>query len=288
MNVKAYAKINLGLRIVEKRADGFHNIETIFHYINLFDEISVKPTQREIMLHSSSAAIPSDNTNVCWKVVELLQKETGSTFGAEIELQKNIPTGAGLGGGSSDAALLLRTLPSLWKINISQERLAHLALQLGSDVPFFLLNTSAYAESRGEVLFPFSYPLPYWIVLIYPNIHVSTPWAYREFSTRMLPQRTQQLFPLFNKTSHTPHTLENILINDFEKVVFETHPEIGDIKKMLLEHTARFALMSGSGSSVFGLFEQEHQAREAVAFFSKKFFVSLTEPNFQPIEYATT
>lgn len=278
MNVKAYAKINLGLHIVGKRQDGFHNIETVFHRINLFDEINIE-NSFDISISCTDITIPSDNNNLCWKAAELLRKELGIAKGVRIGIIKNIPTGAGLGGGSSDAAAVLLALPLLWKIDVKRPIIEKLALQLGSDVPFFLQDSSAYAEGRGEVLKTIDLTLPYWIVLIHPNIHLSTPWAY----TRLAEKRNG-LFPVRPNMAEQFSTdpLRAVLEsgNDFEEIVFEEHPKIEKIKKQLQDLGAAVSLMSGSGSSMFGLFIEKSTALSALEFFKKEHFVHLTEPHF--------
>lgn len=278
MNVKAYAKINLGLHIVGKRSDGFHNIETVFHRINLFDEIAVRENDTiAVTVHNSD--IPTNNDNLCWKAVDLLRQTFHTTRGAEIQITKNIPVGAGLGGGSSDAAVILQTVPALWEMQLDTQTANELALTIGSDVPFFLGRQSAYAEGRGEKLSFIHLDLPYWIVLVNPGIYVSTPWAYKALSEKRngsFPERTT----LGKKFSLSSIQCIATAENDFEEIVFEAYPEIGAIKKKLLVHHAVHALMSGSGSSVFGLFEKEADAKKAMAAFDTKYFIHLTEPNF--------
>lgn len=278
MNVKAYAKINLGLHIVGKRQDGFHNIETVFHRINLFDEINIE-NSFDISISCTDITIPSDNNNLCWKAAELLRKELGMAKGVRIGITKNIPTGAGLGGGSSDAAAVLLALPFLWKIDVKRPIIEKLALQLGSDVPFFLQNSSAYAEGRGEVLKTIDLALPYWIVLIHPNIHLSTPWAYNR-----LAEKRNGLFPvrpnMAEQFSADPIRAVLESENDFEEIVFEEHPKIERIKRQLKDLGAAVSLMSGSGSSMFGLFIDKSTALSAAEFFKKEHFVHLTEPHF--------
>jgi 4-diphosphocytidyl-2-C-methyl-D-erythritol kinase len=278
MNVKAYAKINLGLHIVGKRQDGFHNIETVFHRINLFDEINIE-NSFDISISCTDITIPSDNNNLCWKAAELLRKELGMAKGVRIGITKNIPTGAGLGGGSSDAAAVLLALPLLWEIDVKRPIIENLALRLGSDVPFFLQNSSAYAEGRGEVLKTIDLALPYWIVLIHPNIHLSTPWAYNR-----LAEKRNGLFPvrpnMAEQFSADPIRAVLESENDFEEIVFEEHPKIEKIKKQLKDLGAAVSLMSGSGSSMFGLFIDKSTALSAAEFFKKEHFVHLTEPHF--------
>lgn len=282
MVLQAYAKINLGLRIIERRPDGFHAIETVFHRIALSDEISLAPREATIDLSCSDPVLPADSSNLCWKAVECLRKECGMHLGAAIHILKRIPMGAGLGGGSSDAAAVLKHLPRLWGMHVTNARLCELGASIGSDVPFFLQDSSAYAEGRGEILTPFELPLPYWILLVNPGIHVSTPWAYGEFSKKLAGGCVIPRGTLFSAATHMMAPLPEALHNDFEDVVLPVFPAIRALKGDLLASGAAFALMSGSGSSVFGLFTQEHEARQAHRQFSERFFTSLTEPHFIP------
>lgn len=281
MDIKAFAKINLGLYVIGKRPDNFHNLQTIFYHIGLYDELHLS-LAKNISITTSNVKMPTDHNNICWKAVELLQKELNVSFGVNISINKSIPIGAGLGGGSSDAAAILRFLPKLWNIELDHLHLEKLAIQLGSDVPFFLKDSPAYAEGRGESLQSLSLTLPYWIVLINPNIHVSTPWAYT-----ILSKQRNGIFPvrerLFDQFSLDP--MQTILQskNDFEDVVFQKFPLIRKIKDQLSEFGAVLSLMSGSGSSVFGLYENEQSAQSAIEFFKNEYFVHLTEPYFSPL-----
>lgn len=280
MNAPAYAKINLGLHIVGIRTDGFHNIETIFHRINLRDEISVLPSD-SISISCTDPAVPTDETNHCWKAVALLRDALGISSGAAVTIHKTIPLGAGLGGGSSDAATVLRLLPSVWGTEADSATLAAVALNVGSDVPFFLQNATAYAEGRGELLTPCPLELPYWILLVNPDIHIATPWAYAALSADRkgtFPERPR----LLNSFLADPVKSIRTCGNDFETVVFRAHPRIATIKRQMLELGAVHAVMSGSGSSVVGLFDDMVSALKGVEFFHKEHFVHLTEPHFLP------
>jgi 4-diphosphocytidyl-2-C-methyl-D-erythritol kinase len=210
-----------------------------------------------------------------------MRKESGLPHGARISIKKKIPVGAGLGGGSSDAAAVLKALQSLWGLSLDMQTLHSMALQLGSDVPYFLEGTSAYAEGRGERLTPMELKLPYWIVLVNPNIHISTPWAYSRLS-----EQRKGSFPdrphLIDQIGPTPAAGILQAKNDFEEIVFPEYPQIGKIKLQLKELGAELSLMSGSGSTMFGLFSDMVSALKAAEFYSKKFFVHLTEPFFIP------
>jgi 4-diphosphocytidyl-2-C-methyl-D-erythritol kinase len=278
MEIHAFAKINLGLRIVGKRNDGFHNIETFFHHIGLYDTITIKRNEK-IEISCSNPQIPSDSTNLCWKAIEIFRLHHSLTDGIKIHIDKKIPVGAGLGGGSSDAAVVLKTLSPLLQVHTAETDLHQMALHLGSDVPFFLTQSSAFAEGRGEILSYVSYTVPYWIVLVYPNIHISTPWAYRALSEKRngtFPERRSLKDQYSSLSLGTMMTLEN----DFEEVVFEHYPEIKKVKATLNNAGAIFALMSGSGSSVFGLFDDEQKAKGALKHFNGIYFTHCTPPNF--------
>lgn len=282
MVLQAYAKINLGLRITMRRSDGFHSIETIFHRINCTDTLTLDASPRGIALTCSDPSLPSDSTNLCWRAVDVLQRECGTTQGAVMHLDKHIPSGAGLGGGSSDAAAILRHLPALWNTTVPAARLHELGAELGSDVPFFLQDESAYAEGRGELLTPFTLSLPYWILLVNPGIHVPTPWAYREFSQLLGTGRIVPRGTLFSRHPDAMHPLDEVMVNDFEDVVFPAYPEVAALKRALVAAGAAYALMSGSGSSVFGLFTTQEAANAARAIAAERYFTSLTEPHFIP------
>lgn len=199
-----------------------------------------------------------------------------------MHIEKSIPVGGGLGGGSSDAAAVLMTLPKLWSIPVSHGRLESLALQLGSDVPFFLHEGSAYATGRGEVLQYRSLNIPYWIVLVTPNISINTAWAYHELSKRKAKTKPRVHSITIENNFNSTEIDFRALSNDFEEVVISSYPKVGEVKAALLEYGAYTSLMSGSGSSVFGLFGQEENARRAMDALKDEYFVSITEPNFIP------
>lgn len=248
------AKINIGLNIVLRREDGFHNIETIFFPVRgLCDilEIIPSPEQEEPMLFTQSGLSLNepDANNLCVKAYYLLKDFTDLPRVA-IHLHKQIPFGAGLGGGSSDGAHTLVALNKLSTNPLPQERILELALKLGSDCPFFINNTPCYATGRGENLTPFDLNLKGWhILLINPGLHINTGKAY----SLSIPK------PSVHKLSKTILSdliqWRDLISNDFERVVFDLYPEIGIIKDELYKMGAVYSAMSGSGSTVFGLFE---------------------------------
>ncbi len=268
LKVKAPAKINFGLNIVRKRPDGFHDLETIFYPINLFDEITFKISD-SLTFSSNNEELNSDKSNLILKAVEVLEKFSSKKLNVDIKLIKRIPIGGGLGGGSSDAAATLKAVNKLFELKLRPEQLNRVALELGSDVPFFIDPKPCLAESRGEILKPVNFKIRYPILIVNPEIHVSTKWAFG----RLNPKTPE--FSLKNIDSFEIKDLKSLnkyVTNDFENIVFEKYPEIKKIKNDLYKFGASFALMTGSGSTVFGIFENVEQAVEAKEKFSKNYF----------------
>lgn len=281
MNARAYAKINLGLRVLRKREDGYHDIETVFHQIDLFDELHFKLHEGEVILKTDDERLPTDSTNLCVKAATLLRDLTGTADGVEIYLQKKIPVGAGLGGGSADAAVTLKSLRQLWNLEISDVELHSLALALGSDVPFFLTGGTAYAIGRGDQLETMTFSIPYWIVVATPPVRVSTAWAYK--SMRQIgPSSVSDLRTILTEHGRNIAGLMGKVVNDFEDVVFPAYPEVQGLKARFQEAGAAFSLMSGSGSSVFAFFREKAAAVRFAARYESDYAISLTEPNFSP------
>ena len=276
---RAHAKINLGLRIVGRRADGYHDIETIFHRVSLHDNLQLEASG-QIEVTSSSREAPGGEANICHQAVRLLQDHLNVRAGARIHIQKTVPVGAGLGGGSSDAALVLRELPRLWGVEVTEESLQKIALKLGSDVPYFLGAGSALARGRGEQLRYVRLSIPFVILLCYPNIHVSTAWAYSQAS----PSGTgPDLLGLLQQGLDTPALLQRTLQNDFEPTVLAAHPDIRRVKDEMLQGGALYASLSGSGSSVFGFFRTDEEAAgPAERFRERGYTTNTTPPGFLP------
>ena len=296
LTLRAYAKINLGLRILRKREDGYHDIETVFHRVNVYDEITITPSN-SVSFTCDQPDLPTDERNLCVRSARLLRHYAPGNPGAEIRLVKRIPVGAGLGGGSSDAAATLLGLKRFWNLNLTQEELFSIALELGSDVPYFLRDGSSYATGRGELLEYFPLNLPYWIVLVTPDISISTAWAYANFETSGGRDRTIRiskrvvskvepfefsLRELIGKYIGDPVELQRLLHNDFESIIFPSYKTIEEIKQSMLGGGAIFAQLSGSGSSVYGFYSGEPEALSAVERFKVRNKVFLTSPHFSP------
>lgn len=250
-------KINLGLNIIRKRSDGFHDLETVFYPIAVKDALEIIPAQQpqnnNITFSSSGLLVDGNiNDNICIKAYNLLLKDYPSIAPIQMHLHKNIPMGAGLGGGSADGAFTLIMLNEQFRLNLSNQQLAVYALQLGSDCPFFIYNTACFASSRGEEITPIHLDLSnYSFVIVNPGIHVNTGWAFQQIQPT-LPQKSIQ------KIIQQPiETWKTELINDFEEPVSKAHPEIAKIKVELYSKGALYASMSGSGSTFFGIFPQQ-------------------------------
>ncbi|HVN48159.1 MAG TPA: 4-(cytidine 5'-diphospho)-2-C-methyl-D-erythritol kinase [Bacteroidota bacterium] len=280
MILQANAKINIGLRIIGKRADGYHDLETCFHEIPWHDDLELQ-TSTHLTMISNSVEAPADDSNLCLRAARLLQKAAGVTTGASIALQKNIPVGAGLGGGSSDAAAVLRGLNLLWNLNLSSSELRSLGADLGADVAFFIDGGSAYATGRGEILEHCLFAIPYWMVVAVPPVHVSTAWAYGNLKQKS-GYAARKLKTIVTEQLHDRKIFSADVVNDFEPSVFEAYPLIQQTKRTLILSGATFALMSGSGSSVFGFFENELSSRRAAASFDTTVRIFIAPPQELP------
>ena len=269
--IKSPAKINFGLNIVAKREDGFHNIETIFYPIELHDVITFEKAA-EFSFTCNNKEIQTDENNLVIKALRLVEQLIKREIAVSITLEKNIPLGAGLGGGSSNAAQTLLSINELFELQIKNEVINDFALQLGSDVPFFLHPVPSYATSRGEILSPIDFEITKPILLVNPGIHISTKWAY-ENVTPKIPEF--QLSKLCSNIDSVIASLNGKVVNDFEEIAFAAHPQLAEIKKTMSEFKAEFVLMSGSGSTIFGIFPDNNSAQEAQLYFSKTFFTYL-------------
>lgn len=251
----SFAKINLGLKVLNRRADGFHDICTVFQTISLSDTITFESAD-ELCLKCSDETIPTDERNLIIKAANLLRERFSIPLGARIYLEKVIPSPGGLGGGSSNAAVALLGLNRLWSIGASIGELHELAATLGSDVPFFLYGGTAIGTGRGTELEQVDDIEASNMVVVTPNIAVSTMEAFRVLEVRRLTSDvTERILLNCRFRAEQCGFAEFDLDNDFEKTVFSIHPEIGDVKRDLLELGAVRAAMSGSGASVFGIFD---------------------------------
>ena len=244
-------KINLGLKILRRREDGYHALETVFYPLPVKDVLEIIPSESP-GFSASGLPIPGDpELNLCIKAIHLLKKDFPHLPSVHIYLHKHIPMGAGLGGGSSDGAAMLQLLNKCFQLEISQERLLTYAAQLGSDCPFFILNKPCLGEGRGERLDPLRLDLSsYSFVLVNPGIHIGTAWAF----SRITPDAGGK--PVKDIISQPLESWKTELINDFEAPVFGEYPLLRSIKEDLYAKGALYAALTGSGSSIFSIFKK--------------------------------
>lgn len=258
---RAPGKINLGLRVLRRRPDGYHDLDTVFYPIAWADTLQVQAAAR-LVLRCDAPGIPVDETNLVMRAARALAQETSTQRGADIELIKHLPAGAGLGGGSSDAAATLRLLADLWQTRTPKTVLQRLALAMGSDVPFFLNSKPARASGRGEVLeLMAEYVMPFALVVVVPRLHVSTAWAF----SKVKPRASHSSSLCAAVVSNDLGRWRRELVNDFEGPVMAALPEIRTRKEALMTLGAGFASLTGTGSAVYGMFEDVRHARAAAA-----------------------
>lgn len=272
--VESPAKINLGLNIVGRRADGFHNLETIFIPILLSDKLIFSKSD-EFRFNTNSKQLNESKDNLILRSVKILEINSKRKILVDIFAEKIIPIGGGLGGGSSNAALTLKAINKLFQLGFRFTELSEFASELGSDVPFFLNPVPSYAESRGEILFPLDLELSCPILIVNPGIKIDTGWAFGKIKPSKPVKNLREII-IEKKNDITEY--RDYIKNDFEEIVFKEYPILREIKKDFYNQGAKFALMSGTGSTVYGLFTNLQQAYWAEEFFKQKYFTFLNVP----------
>lgn len=273
VRVRAFAKINLALRVLALRADGFHELRTTFQTLALHDTLTFSAASGPFAIDCDDEACPRDRTNLVWRAADEMWRlagRRGAIRGVRVGIRKRIPLRSGLGGGSSDAAAALRALALLWRVKVHDHRLQLAAAALGADVPFFLHGGAALGVGRGDVLFPLVDPPPTPVVVVVPEFGVSTRDAYSWFDrttagssrTRGRPSSFARA-PVPRSGSSTLLVPRSELVNDLQAPVVEQHPEIGRLVAALRRVGASYAAMSGSGAAVFGLFDAQRTAEGA-------------------------
>jgi len=268
VKIRAPAKVNLFLRVLGRRPDGYHLLDTLIVPVSLYDVIEIRrvsakrqqPANARITLDCDDPAVPAGEENLAYRAAQLLLEQVDRPTGIHIHIQKRIPLGAGLGGGSTDAAATLLGLNRLFELNVSAARLERLALRLGADVPFFIRARPARAYGIGERLRPVRELVHFWLVIIYPGFPVGTAWVYNK-----LPKKLTKPTPGNSIATSLKRfdRLTDLLVNDLESVTLESYPKIRLLKEKLLREGAAGGLMSGSGSSVFGVFGSKGLAQRA-------------------------
>jgi 4-diphosphocytidyl-2-C-methyl-D-erythritol kinase len=265
MQLKAPAKVNYRLDVLGKRADGYHELRMVMQRVDLCDELEIALTEIPgIRVVCGGAGVPDGPGNIAWRAADVLLKLSGRQVGIDISIKKRIPVAAGLGGGSSDAASVLMGVNELLELGLSEERLMEIGVKLGADVPFFIFKKPALAEGIGDRLTPLDQVPSLWVVLVNPGIHVSTAWVYQNL------QLTKKAAPAIVSRSYgNLDEVCELLSNDLEPVTCARFPLVSELKELLIAAGAHGSLMSGSGSTVFGLFADEGTARQAAAEIAK-------------------
>jgi 4-diphosphocytidyl-2-C-methyl-D-erythritol kinase len=260
MHVKSFAKINLGIEILGKREDGFHEVRTLLQTLDLYDLLEFRVlSQDSIILEGDDETIPWDENNLIHRAAFLLKERIAVKSGIKILARKKIPPGSGLGGGSSNAASTLLALNEIWDLGLEKKTLMELAALLGTDVPFFLEGGLCLGLGKGDLITPLEDLAPLFCVLVIPLLSVSTATVYESLPSSLTSQ---------GKDSKIIRFLDNrelsFLENELEKTVFRLHPQIKGIKNLIQEQGSELSLMSGSGSAVFGLFTERWRAEKAL------------------------
>ena len=272
--LKSHAKVNIGLQIRNQRPDGYHNIHTIFQELNFHDTIKLEKRDSSCQFSSNMDWLPKDDSNLCVMAWQKMVDVFG-LGGVSIELEKRIPAGGGLGGGSSNAATILKGLRKLYELDVSDDELETIGIDLGADVPFFIKGKTQIGDGVGEILKPIETIINGSYLLVVPDLHIDTKWAYGEFKNILDRPNEIVNFLGFIRKEIIPFELFE---NDFEAIVVPAYPEIGQIKNSLRVHGARFASLSGSGSTVFGVFDEDADAKSAESHFSSRYNTFITNP----------
>jgi 4-diphosphocytidyl-2-C-methyl-D-erythritol kinase len=262
IHVNSYAKINWTLDVLFRREDGYHELRTIYQTISLHDRLRLTETAGPIEIVCDDDRVPTDETNLAHKAASLLRQATGTSAGARIEINKRIPVAAGLGGGSSNAAATLVALARLWRAPISEREMFDLAARLGSDVPLFLVGGTVLGVGRGEEVYPIEQADCAHLVLANPGFAVTTATAYGRLA-RLTRKDAPRIIPFTLLAAKAICELPLAARNDLEATVTAAHPEIAEVKRHLLSSGARHALMSGSGATVFGVFDNSETSERA-------------------------
>jgi 4-diphosphocytidyl-2-C-methyl-D-erythritol kinase len=268
--IRSNAKINLALRITGRLDNGYHTISTLFQEIDFCDLLEFEKAEN-FSFSSNKAELSANHSNLCVQAYDKMKPFRRVEQEYALHLIKRIPMGAGLGGGSSNAAEVLKFLNKQWKIGFSDEKLEAIGLELGCDVPFFIKGGTQGGDNLGEKLTPLDFPTDYSVLLVHPGIHISTVWAYQNFS--LTDKKNRYKFPsLLNGNKIQWQLFENV----FENVVFQSYPEIGKIKERLIEKGAVYSGLSGSGSTMVGVFDDKESIDNAkLSFESYPTFISL-------------
>ena len=272
--LKSFSKVNIGLKIFNKRADGYHNIHTIFQEIDFYDNIILKKRNSGCAFTSNVDWLNNNESNLCVKAWQCLVDRFGIA-GINIELQKNIPPGSGLGGGSSNAACILKGLIQLYNLNISLNNLLKIGSSIGADVPFFIKGGCQIGSGIGDRLVKVDHSIKNTFLLVMPDIHIDTKTTFKKFKKILDYNKEKVNFADFIEKDKF---LFKFFENDFETIIVPAYPEIGQIKKKLLNQGAIFSSLSGTGSTVYGVFDDEAKAISAESLFKVHYKTCIAHP----------
>ena len=277
ININSYAKVNIGLKILNKRSDGYHNISTVFQEIDLFDTITISKSDGPLKFSSNVEWLQNDQNNLCVIAYNHI-KNLYEIGGANIVLKKNISRGSGLGSGSSNAAAIMKGLREIYNLEVTDSELIKIGSRIGADVPFFINGSTQVGEGIGEKLTSIRSSMDAQYLIVTPDIPIDTKWAYSQFKNNLDNCSSPTKFSdSFRGKSINLDTLK-FFENDFESVVFPTYPEIGAIKNKLIALGAKFASLSGSGSTVYGIFDDDANIDKAFSHFFPRHKTFIAHP----------
>ena len=273
MLVRSFAKINLGLEVIRKRPDNYHDLRTLFQSVDLYDILEFAPnTHGKIILQGNHSGLPWDERNLIYQAAVLLKERFRVSSGIEIHVTKNIPVGGGLGGGSSNAAMTLLYLNEIWDLKRNKEELVEIGSTLGADVPYFFEGGLCVGLGKGDELTRAKDLAPFSCVLVFPEQSIITASVYKRLSLLTSEDKDSKIIKFLNNLEYG--SLENSL----EETVFLLHPQLRDIKRLFYKLGSELSLVSGSGSTVFGLFFQEKRAVDAYERLKNTYSLSLVKP----------
>ena len=277
ININSYAKVNIGLKILNKRSDGYHNISTVFQEIDLFDNITISKSDGPLKFSSNVEWLQNDQNNLCVIAYNFI-KNLYKIGGANIVLKKNISRGSGLGSGSSNAAATMKGLREIYNLEVADSELIKIGSKIGADVPFFINGSTQVGEGIGEKLTSIRSSMDAQYLIVTPDIPIDTKWAYSQYKNNLDNCSSPTKFSdSFRGKTINLDTLK-FFENDFESVVFPTYPEIGAIKNKLIALGAKFASLSGSGSTVYGIFDDDANIDKAFSHFFPRHKTFIAHP----------
>ena len=277
ININSYAKVNIGLKILNKRNDGYHNISTVFQEIDLFDSIPISKSDGPLKFSSNVEWLQNDQNNLCVIAYNYI-KNLYKIGGANIVLKKNISRGSGLGSGSSNAAATMKGLREIYNLDVADSELIKIGSKIGADVPFFINGSTQVGEGIGEKLTSIRSSMDAQYLIVTPDIPIDTKWAYSQYKNNLDNCSSPTKFSdSFRGKTINLDTLK-FFENDFESVVFPTYPEIGAIKNKLIALGAKFASLSGSGSTVYGIFDDDANIDKAFSHFFPRHKTFIAHP----------